>query len=525
MMGFGQRIIDFSLVLIFLFVYFSLPVSAQEPIKNRQYASATLVIYNQNVANSRKLAAYYAGKRNIPFENLIGLKCSAEEIITRSEYQRTIQEPLRKQFDANGWWERKEDAQGNLRAVHIKMKFVAIIFGMPLKVESSVSKDSKQKSSTNLGPGNNDAASIDSEIACLSMDLPKLRGATGNPYFRSTDRGGTPDILLTSRIDGPNYVTAKRLIDDAITVEESGLWGMALIDIANLAKEKGVAYKIGDDWLETCSSFYRKAGIPTLVDRFSNRFPKGYPLGKDIILYFGWYTQNAQGPFADPSFQFKRGAVAAHIHSYSASTLRTTLKNWSGPLLSRGACAVLGNVYEPFLQMSTHLDLFNARLLAGFTFAEAGWIATPVFSWMQVMVGDPLYQPFIIKSEIEAGQDDDFKAFRMAVLRWASEPKQLISNLDKATDSLKSGKILESTGLYMMSEKKYKDADEFFKRASLLYTNSEDQLRICLLRAQGKMRVGDKGSGMEILSKAVKDFKGTPGIDAVKSIAEQMSKE
>ena len=119
---------------------------------------------------------------------------------------------------------------------------------------------------------------------------------------------------------------------------------------------------------------------------------------KDIILYFGWYTQNAQGPFIDKGFQFKRGAVAAHIHSYSASTLRTTLKHWSGPLLSRGACAVLGNVYEPFLQMSTHLDLFNARFLAGFTFAEAGWIATPVFSWMQVMIGDPLYQPFIVKS-------------------------------------------------------------------------------------------------------------------------------
>mgnify|MGYP003314911616 CR=1 FL=1 len=187
------------------------------------------MIYNQNVANSRKLAAYYAGKRNIPFENLIGLKCSAEEIITRSEYQRTIQEPLRKQFDANGWWERKEDAQGNLRAVHIKMKFVAIIFGMPLKVESSVSKDSKRKSSTNLGPGNNDAASIDSEVACLNMDFPRLNGAVSNPYFRSTDSGGTTDILLTSRIDGPNYATAKRLIDDAIAVEESGLWGMALI--------------------------------------------------------------------------------------------------------------------------------------------------------------------------------------------------------------------------------------------------------------------------------------------------------
>ena len=405
------------------------------------------------------------------------------------------------------------------------MKFAAIMFGMPLKVESSVSGDSKQKSSTNLGPGNNDAASIDSEIACLSMDLTKLSGAVGNPYFRSTDRGGTPDILLASRIDGPNYATAKRLIDDAIAVEGSGLWGMALIDIANLAKEKGAAYKIGDDWLETCSGFYRKAGIPTLVDRFSTRVPKGYPLGKDIILYFGWYTQNAQGPFIDQDFQFKRGAVAAHIHSYSASTLRTTLKNWSGPLLSRGACAVLGNVYEPFLQMSTHLDLFNARFLAGFTFAEAGWIATPVFSWMQVMIGDPLYQPFIIKSEIEAGQDDDFKAFRIAVLRWASKPKQLISNLNKAAVSLKSGKILESTGLYMMSEKKYKDADEVFKRAAALYVNSEDQLRIRLLRAQGKLAGGDKGSALEILSNSLSDFKGSPGIEAVTSIADQIRKE
>jgi len=524
-MGFEWRIIDFYCISIFFFVSFFSSAVAQEPAKNSQYASATLVIYNQNVANSRKLAAYYAGKRNIPFENLIGMKCSTEEIITRSEYQKTILEPLRKQFDTNGWWERKEDAQGNLRAVHIKMKFAAIMFGMPLKVKSSLSENSKKKSSTNLGPGNNDAASIDSEIACLSMDLSKLSGAVGNPYFRSTDRGGAPDILLTSRIDGPNYATAKRLIDDAIAIEGSGLWGMALIDIANLAKEKGAAYKIGDDWLETCSGFYKKAGIPTLVDRFSTRVPKGYPLGKDIILYFGWYTQNAQGPFIDEGFQFKRGAVAAHIHSYSASTLRTTLKNWSGPLLSRGACAVLGNVYEPFLQMSTHLDLFNARFLAGFTFAEAGWIATPVFSWMQVMIGDPLYQPFIVKSEIESGQDDDFKAFRIAVLRWASEPKQLISNLDKAADSLKSGKILEATGLYMMSERKYKDADQIFKRAAVLYANSEDQLRIRLLRAQGKVAAGDKASALEILSNSLSDFKGDPGIEAVTSIADQIRKE
>ena len=76
MMGSDQRSIDFNLVLIFLFVCFFSAASGKEPVKNSQYAPATLVIYNQNVADSRKLAAYYAGKRNVPFENLIGLKCS-----------------------------------------------------------------------------------------------------------------------------------------------------------------------------------------------------------------------------------------------------------------------------------------------------------------------------------------------------------------------------------------------------------------------------------------------------------------
>ena len=101
----------------------------------------------------------------------------------------------------------------------------------------------------------------------------------------------------------------------------------------------------------------------------------------------------------------------------------------------------------------------------------------------------------------------------------------MISNLDKADASIKSGKILESTSLNMMSEKKYKDADEVFKRAAVLYENSEDQLRIRLLRAQGKLALGDKGSALEILSNALLDFKGTPGIEAVTSIADQIKKE
>ena len=360
-------------ILIFLFLFLILGTlnfaEASEP--NDQYGEATLVLYNQNVADSRKLAAYYSKVRNIPFSNLVGFKCPTSEIISRSDYEKLIMTPLKDLFQKNHWWESSKAKGSEKISSNGRIKFVAIMYGMPLKILSDPVRRKSGNSGTIRGHGNNDASSVDSEIACLGIELKKLNGAISNPYFRSSKAGGSPKSLLVSRIDGPDFENAKRLIDDAIAVEETGLWGNAVLDIANLAQEKGQAYITGDRWLENCGDFYQRAGIPVIYDRFSSLIPGGFPLGDDVILYFGWYAANAQGPFANTKFKFKRGAIAAHIHSYSASTLRTTLKHWSGPLVARGACAVLGNVYEPLLQMTTYLDIFNARLLAGFTFAES----------------------------------------------------------------------------------------------------------------------------------------------------------
>ena len=141
------------------------------------------------------------------------------------------------------------------------------------------------------------------------------------------------------------------------------------------------------------------------------------------------------------SLNLRRGAIAAHIHSYSASSLRTTLKHWSGPLVARGACAVLGNVYEPLLQMTTYLDIFNARLLAGFTFAESAWIATPVLSWMQVMIGDPLYQPFKSSVEIPKEGDYAYKAFKKTILSSFADEEKLKTQLDLVSQDIENGSI------------------------------------------------------------------------------------
>ncbi len=507
-------------ILIFLFLFlisgnFNF-AEASEP--NDQYGEATLVLYNQNVADSRKLAAHYSKVRNIPFSNLVGFKCPTSEIISRSDYEKLIMTPLKDLFQKNHWWESSKAKGSEKISSNGRIKFVAIMYGMPLKILSDPVRRKSGNSGTIRGHGNNDASSVDSEIACLGIKLKKLNGAISNPYFRSSKAGGSSKSLLVSRIDGPDFENAKRLIDDAIAVEETGLWGNAVLDIANLAQEKGQAYITGDRWLKNCGDFYQRAGIPVIYDRFSSLIPGGFPLGDDVILYFGWYAANAQGPFANTKFKFKRGAIAAHIHSYSASTLRTTLKHWSGPLVARGACAVLGNVYEPLLQMTTYLDIFNARLLAGFTFAESAWIATPVLSWMQVMIGDPLYQPF--KSNVRISKDIDYgyKAFKMSVLSWAEDGDKLKTQFELVSKEINDGSILEFAGLHFMSNKEYASAIHFFTKALKIYSDSTDLLRVKIHLAYSLTYQGNKKESLRMLDKLSKEYEDSVKGDALNLI-------
>ena len=122
-------------------------------------------------------------------------------------------------------------------------------------------------------------------------------------------------------------------------------------------------------------------------------FPEGYPM-RYAALYLGWYSEKIGGPFVRPGFRFLPGAIAVHIHSFSAATVRDPKANWVGPLLDLGAAATVGNVYEPYLSLTPHLDILEERLRLGFTFAEAAYSSQRVLSWMTTFVGDPLYRPF-----------------------------------------------------------------------------------------------------------------------------------
>ena len=377
------------------------------------YRIATVVVYNAADPESKTLAEYYATKRGVPATNLLGLQTSQEETITRTEFQKTIESPLRAAFIERGWWKTGTvPQQGNI-AIQTSIRVLTLIRGLPLRVSEEAVPGVASPAN-----GDSNASSVDSELAiCGLLDKP-IKGPLQNPYYGRAEPFYTLPItpmFLVGRIDGPDKASARRLIDDAIATEATGLYGKAYIDLA-LKNEPG--YKVGEDWLLAAARSLELKGIPVMVDSLTSTLPVNFPMS-DAAYYLGWYVQSADGPFLNPNFKFRRGAVACHIHSFSATTVRSTRDYWCGPLLAKGACAVLGNAWEPFLQHTTQLDKFTESLLAGRNLGEAAWGATQTLSWMNVVLGDPLYQPFPANpAKVEKDIDTDYKALRLALARW-----------------------------------------------------------------------------------------------------------
>jgi len=181
------------------------------------------------------------------------------------------------------------------------------------------------------------------------------------------------------------------------------------------------------------------AGFSADIDRDPNTLPPWVRFDAPV-LYFGWYTQDVNGPFTLPGFRFPPGAIALHIHSFSAQTLRSDSVSWCGPFIARGVTATVGNVWEPYLQFTHRPDLLMAALLNGLDWVDAVYCSLPELSWAPVAIGDPLYRPFAVGWDTQAEQFDQlphrwagYTALRLArVLDLAGQSEQVLPALQSA---------------------------------------------------------------------------------------------
>ena len=463
-------------------------------------AGEVAVLYNSSLPESRQLAVAYAEAREIPRENLIGLAMPDRRDVSRQEYESQIRDPLRNIFDRNQWWKRAlESSSGITLPVENHIRAIAIMRGTPLRIRPTPRPDDAPPPDPRNPIATRDEASVDSELALFGLDGVPTHGVLQNRYHNSElpfTRLELPFMVLTTRIDGPCAATCQRLILDAIETEKSGLWGNAYIDIAHFHAQ-------GDTWLENIANANDQAGIPTIIDRFKPTLPSHYPMG-DAALYYGWYDHQVSGPFLNPEFRLRRGAIAVHIHSFSAAQLDNAARNWVAPILASGAAATLGNVHEPYLHLSHHLDVFHDRLLRGFTFAEAAWAANPAASWQAVAIGDPLYRPFARFPDGGDVRDADldFRALAMARKTWPENRAERRTQIAKAIERTRSATLAEALALDHIATGESTRAADWLDRAATLAESPATRIRLAFHHAAIHRHQSDHEKALDVLRAA-----------------------
>jgi|WetSurMetagenome_2_1015567.scaffolds.fasta_scaffold131299_1 uncharacterized protein (TIGR03790 family) len=377
-----RLLVMFSLVVLLAEFAFAAQPAAPNPD-----AARTIVVASETVPEGVAVAKHYMEVRGIPAENLCLVKAPADEEITRDEFNATLWQPLRA-FLAR--WEGRVTAALPDGAVHLQVrprraKYLVPVYGVPIKIKGYEDVKTMYLSS---------ACAVDSELALLPTGDHGLTGSLRNPYFGADAPFGPPvdeAMVLVTRLDGPSAEIATRLVDDAVWAEQQGgLKGRAYVDTRGIAKGP---YLEGDVWLRNAALRLAQAGFKTDVDVRPEVLPLSYPM-PDPGIYLGWYTDQAVGPMVATDFKFNRGAVAYHLQSFTGAAIRDPKTHWVGPLLAHGACVTAGAVYEPFLAGTPHIDIMMDRLLKGYSWGEAAYMAEAFLSWQMCFLGDPLYRPF-----------------------------------------------------------------------------------------------------------------------------------
>ncbi|MCG3178971.1 MAG: hypothetical protein BIFFINMI_01301 [Phycisphaerae bacterium] len=232
-------------------------------------------------------------------------------------------------------------------------------------------------------------AAVDSELSLLWSKEYRLAGGMPNPLnwrYAARPQPDTAPTLMVFRLDGADFDTLTRLVDDSLATEKAGLTGRVYLDLAR----KGGGYAGYDRDLEKLADLLKQTRLPVTVESTAKLMPAGS--GPDCALYCGWYSLRK---FV-PSVAFKTGAVGWHIASFELQDLRAAKPTtWVPNLIRNGDVATFGSFDEPYLGAFPLPSQFFGLLLTGrYTMAEVFYLTNPQLSWMMSFIGDPLYAPF-----------------------------------------------------------------------------------------------------------------------------------
>lgn len=333
-----------------------------------------LVVINDRSPRSRAIGEYYARKRAIPPAQVLRLKTSTSEEISREEYDRELAAPIAAFLRGKGWIDR----------IH----YIVTTHDVPLKIRGKVDRTG-------------DAAAVDSELATLYQQLRGLNvpvhGFIDNPYYRQKGPFNHPQnaLYMVTRLTGYTFEDVKRMIDKSLVARNRG---KVVLDL------KGFALGDGNYWLKLAAGQAPRNRV--VIDESDNILTDI----ADVIAYASWGSNDPSRKSRFARMGWLPGAIATEYVSTDGRTFMEPPPNWEiGPwgnrlryfagspqsltadFIREGATGASGHVYEPFLQYTPRPNvLVQAYVREGRNLAESFYAAMPVLSWMNVIVGDPL---------------------------------------------------------------------------------------------------------------------------------------
>jgi uncharacterized protein (TIGR03790 family) len=176
-----------------LATFFLLPVLLLLPMTAAALTPDDLiVVYNDGVPESRKVADYYAQKRDIPPDNLVGVKVPDWEDLTRQEYDQQLVPPVReKVLELRRAW---------------KNPAVVLVYGIPLRVGAVPLTEAEKELQGLVRAQGQQAASQ------TWAKLQELQGMLTNLPNQPSASGGSPAVKDILKLSGDLVPRASRLL-------------------------------------------------------------------------------------------------------------------------------------------------------------------------------------------------------------------------------------------------------------------------------------------------------------------------
>lgn len=435
-----------------------------------EVARRVVIVVNGAVKESVELGRFYAEKRGVPLENIFEVEAPVAETVGWNDFIEKIFNPLQevlvKKEWINGASAGKTDAIGRKRyfiSGH-RISYLVVCKGVPLIIANNPA--------VRMGPTpagmpeqyRTNGGAVDSELGLLARSGTAIEGFVTNPLFdkETVLSVEAEKVVKVGRLDGGSFEVARGLVERALEAEKTGLVGRSYVDVGGM-------HDMGNKWLNEAQAELKGQGFDGDVEATTGRFRAGARFDRPV-LYFGWYAREIEGPFAVPGFRFPAGAVALHIHSFSAPTLRSVeKKNWVEGFLERGVTATFGNVAEPYLAYTHEPQLILKSLARGERLGDAAMYSIPVLGWQGICVGDPMYRPFKVSVEEQWEKRKELGAAERGYV--VARRMKALAGKGKLKEALKLGEKEESGSvavILMRAELLRKEKDAAGEKKALL---------------------------------------------------------